>query len=63
MYDTGNPNPVFCDNLEEWDEEGVGGRLKRERTYVYLSLIPVEVWQKPSQYCKVTILQLKIKLK
>ena len=22
-YDTGNPKPVFCDNLEGWD--GVGG--------------------------------------
>ena len=23
MYDTGNPNPVLCDNLEMWG--GVGG--------------------------------------
>ena len=41
----------------------VGGRVKREKTYIYLCLIPIEVWQKPSQYCKVTLLQLKIKLK
>jgi len=38
----------------------VGGRFKREGTYVYLWLIHVDIWQKP--YCKATILQLKIKL-
>ena len=39
----------------------VGGRFKREGIYVYLWLIHVDVWQKPSQYFKVIILQLKIK--
>ena len=29
----------------------VGGRLKREWTYVYLWLIRVDVWQKPTQHC------------
>ena len=29
--------------------------------YVYLWLIHVDVWQKPSQYYKAVILQLKIK--
>ena len=38
----------------------VGGRFKRERTYVHLWLIHVDVWQKSTQYCKVIILQLKI---
>ena len=37
---------------------GGGKRSKREGTYVYLWLI--EVWQKPNQYCKAIILQLKI---
>ena len=32
-----------------------------ERTYVYLWLICVVVWQKPTQHCKVIILQLKMK--
>ena len=32
----------------------------RERTYVYLLLVHVVVWQKPTQHCKVIILQLKI---
>ena len=22
MYNTGNPKPAFCDNLEGWDREG-----------------------------------------
>ena len=44
--------------LEEWDR--MGGRFTREGAYVYLWLIHVDVWQKPIQYCKATILQLKI---
>ena len=53
---------MLCDNLEGW--EGVrGGRFKREGTYVYLWLIHADVWQKPTQYCKAIILQLKINLK
>ena len=38
----------------------MGGRFKREKTYVYLWLNHVDVWQKPTQYCKAIILQLKI---
>ena len=41
-----------------WD---VGGRFKKEGTYVYLWLIRGDVWQKPTQYCKAIILQLKTK--
>ena len=32
----------------------------KPRTYVHLWLIHVDVWQKPNQYCKAIILQLKI---
>ena len=59
LYDAGNTQLVLCDNLEGCD--GVGGRFKREGTYVYLWLIHVDVWQNPTQYCKAIILQLKIK--
>ena len=38
----------------------VGGRFKREGTCVHLWRIHVDVWQKPKQYCKAIILQLKI---
>ena len=34
--------------------------IKREGTYVYLWLINVNVWQKPTQYGKAVILQVKI---
>ena len=53
-YDAGSSKPEICDNLEGWDEEG--GGFKREGTYVYLWPIHVDVWQKPTQYCKVIIL-------
>ena len=44
------------------DEMGwrVGGRLRREGTYVYLWLLHFVVWQKSTQYCKTFIFQLKI---
>ena len=37
-----------------------GRRFRREGTYVYLWLIHVDIWQKPAQYCKAIIFQLKI---
>ena len=39
---------------------GVEGRFMKEGKYVYLWLIHADVWQKPAQYCKAIILQLKI---
>ena len=50
--------PMFFifNNLEGWDEGTVRGRLKREKIYVYLWLIHVNVWQKPIQYYKAIIL-------
>ena len=41
----------------------VGGRFKREETYVCLWLIHGDVWKKPTQYCTAIILQLKKKKK
>ena len=38
----------------------VGRRVKGEGTYENLWLIHVDIWQKPTQYCKAIILQLKI---
>ena len=38
----------------------MGVRFKKEGTYVYLWVIHVDVWQKPTQYCKAIIIQLKI---
>ena len=52
---------VPCDNLEGGDGVG-GGRDLQERwdIYIYLWLIHVDIWQKPTQYCKAIIFQLKI---
>ena len=52
-------NLGVCNNLEGWDGEE-GGR-EREGTWVYLWLICVDVWQRPTQYCNEVILQLKKK--
>jgi len=38
----------------------VGRTFKKKRTYIYLWVIHVDVWQKLNQYCKTIILQLKI---
>ena len=38
----------------------MGGKFKREETCVCLWLIHADVWQKPTQYCKAIVLQLKI---
>ena len=38
----------------------VGGTFKREGTNVYLWLVHVDAWQKPTHYSKTIILQLKI---
>ena len=41
-------------------KKGVGGRVKREGTYIYLWLTHVDIQKKPTQYCKAIILQLKV---
>ena len=45
---------MLCDTLEGWDGGGggvgLGGKFKREGTYVYLGLIHAVVWQKPTQH-------------
>ena len=54
-------NWVLCGNLEKWN--GVGGRFRRKGIYVYLRLIRVAVWQKPTQLCKTKLSSIKKKKK
>jgi len=66
LYDSEKkePKPGLGDNREGWD--GIGGRREVQEggnIYIYLWLIHVDVWQKPTQYCKAIILELKIKNK
>ena len=42
---------VLCDDLEGRNGE-VGGKLKKEETYVYLQLIHIVIWQKSKQHVK-----------
>ena len=44
-----------------WMRREMGGRFKREETYVDLWFTHVDVRQKPAKFCKAIILQLKNK--
>ena len=55
MHETGHFKLMNWDNPEGWDEEGGSGW----GTHVHPWLIHVNVWQKPTQYCKVISFQLK----
>ena len=59
MHDTRCSGLVHWDDPEGWygEEGGRGG--SGWGTHVYTWWIHVDVWQKPLQYCKVIIIQLK----
>ena len=59
VHEAGHPKPVFWDNSEGWGGEGHGREFQNGGTHVYLWPIHVDIWQKPSQHCKVIIFQLK----
>ena len=59
MCEPGYSMSVFWENPEGWGGEWGGRRVQDWGTHVHLWLIHVDVWQNPSQYCKVIILQLK----
>ena len=50
---------IQCSEMTGWQ---VGGRFKMQGTCMYLWLIHVAIWQKPTKYCKAIILQFKIKI-
>ena len=61
LYEAESSNSVLYDNLEDGLGWEVGGKFKKEGTYVYLWLTHVDVWQKPMRYCKAITPQLKTK--
>ena len=47
---------MLCGNPEGCDEVGDGGRaFRREGVCVYLWLIHVDVWERPTQHCKAMV--------
>ena len=50
---------MLCDNLEGWVGVGGGTEAPEGGDILYLWLIHINLWQKPTQYCKAIILQLK----
>ena len=50
---------VPCDNLEALGGEEDEREIQEGGDILYLWLIHVNIWQKPTQYCKAIILQLK----
>ena len=52
LYGSGNSNKGSVTTNRGGMGREMGGRCKREGTYVYLWLIHVAVWQKLTQYCK-----------
>ena len=63
LYDSGNSNRGSETTSRAGMRWEVGGRAKREGTYLYPWLVHVDVRQKPAQYCKAIILQLKMNKK
>ena len=63
MHEAGHSKPMLWDMPEGWGGVGKGemwvGAVQNGSIFVHLWLIHVDVWQKPSQYYKVIILQLK----
>ena len=59
VHEAGHSKPVLWDNPEGWGEEGSGWGVQDGGTHVHPRVIPVDVWQKPPQYCKVISFQLK----
>ena len=59
IHEAGYPKLVLWDNPEGCSGEGGGRMVQDAGIHVYSWLIHVDVWQKPPQYCKVIILQLK----
>ena len=59
MHEQGTQSQCSGTALRDGVGREVGGGVQDGGTHVHPRLVHVNVWQKPSQYCKVAILQLK----
>ena len=57
MHEAGHSKPGHWDNPDRWVGEGEG--VVQDGGTWHPWLTHIDVWQKPSQYCKIIILQLK----
>ena len=62
VHEAGHSKLVLWDSPEGWDGEASGRGVQDEGTHVHPWLIHVDIWQKPTQYCKAIIIQLKINI-
>jgi len=60
LYDAGSSNRCSVTPQKGGTGWEVGGRFQKEGLWVYLWLIHVDTWQKPTQYYKAITLQLKL---
>ena len=59
MHEAEHSKLELWDYSEGWGGEG-GGKWVQNGGHMHLCLIHINVWPKPSQYCKVIILQFKL---
>ena len=52
MHEAGHSKPVPWDNPEGWGRKGCGRGIQHGETHGHPWVIHVNVWQKPTQYCK-----------
>ena len=58
-HEAGYTKPMLWDNPEGWGGEGGGREVQDVGAHVHPWLIHVNVLEKPPQYCKEIVLQLK----
>ena len=59
LHNSGNSKQASVSTKKGGLERGAEVRFKRVGTYVYPWLTRAVVWQRPTQFCKAIILQLK----
>ena len=60
MHEAGHSKLVLWDKPEGCGGEGTGSGVQEGETHVHPWVIHVDVWQKPPQYYKEIIFQLKL---
>ena len=59
MHEVECPKSMLWDNLEGWGGDGGWRGFQDGGAHLYLWLIHVDIWKKPTQYCRLLFLQLQ----